>query len=344
MIIAVIHIFRPVTGNERQLSLIHLLTISLLVLTLFGIVFAGSVHAQEEVADISDVKEDTQPTPIKRIDFELDLDAYYSSLGMILNLTDKPIPIVEKKNEIEIYKDLLFNSYLPRFVLFEVSINPMPCLGVWAKEKAPDFYNDADVNDDLNWIEALTTGFEEPWAASLFFGNIVTFKRPGDRLIAGNNGFLGYLLSAGNYHIKDNDAIQDNWAEFEWKIKGDRKYSTQKLSWSFRAGLKVHSHREIKDILYVALKRHRLDFKESTESFLLKNTGFEYVLQFDRITFDFISQLLTIEKSWPLKKQKIALSLTVGCMVESKRKYKGSLKEDDQAERFKLLIWPNIRF
>jgi hypothetical protein len=34
--------------------------------------------------------------------------------------------------------------------------------------------------------------------------------------------------------------IKDNWQEYEWKMKGDRKSPIKKLSLSFRVGAKLH--------------------------------------------------------------------------------------------------------
>ena len=126
-------------------------------------------QVQEKVA--SEPKE--QAVDQKRLSLELELDAYYSSLDLIASLTDKPIPDVGEKSEFEIYKDLLLSSYLPRFLLLEASVNPMPCLGVLIKENAQDFYEDAEVADGINLVRVVTAGFEEPYALSMFLGNVV---------------------------------------------------------------------------------------------------------------------------------------------------------------------------
>ena len=48
--------------------------------------------------------------------------------------------------------------------------------------------------DDLNIVEVLTAGFEEPYALSLFLGNMVTYG-PSDSGEGKNKGFMGYLIS-----------------------------------------------------------------------------------------------------------------------------------------------------
>lgn len=110
----------------------------------------------------------------RRFTIEYELDAYYSSLGLYINLWDEPIKNAGKKKELLIYRDLLLDSYIPRFIVLESSIFPMPCLGVIHKEHGRNSYDKADLNG-FNIVKAITSGFEEPYAFSLFIGNVVKF-------------------------------------------------------------------------------------------------------------------------------------------------------------------------
>jgi hypothetical protein len=151
--------------------------------------------------------------------------------------------------ESEIYGALLSRAaILPQFMVVEASINPMPYLGTSIREHNPSFYDRAQVSGSFNWVKALTAGFEEPYAFSILAGNVANFHVPGSKDTKGL-GYSGYLFSAGNYHIKDNVLIKDDWREFEWKIKGDRKSPVKKLSWSFRVGAKLHGNPDITDII-----------------------------------------------------------------------------------------------
>jgi len=87
-------------------------------------------------------------------------------------------------------------------------------------------------------------------------GNVVNFYDFGSKDTRGL-GYSGYLISAGNYHIKYNGQIRDNWKELGWKIRGDRKSPVNKLSWSFWIGAKVHGYPDITDIFYVSARRSR---------------------------------------------------------------------------------------
>ncbi|HAP67429.1 MAG TPA: hypothetical protein DCQ99_06485, partial [Nitrospinae bacterium] len=167
----------------------------------------------------------------KRVSLEYEIDPYYSSIDLFISLTDKPIPDVGEKEEVEIYKDLLYSSHIPQFLLLEASVNPLPSLGVYLKDRNLDTYNRGEISPNFNLIKAMTAGFEEPHALSVFFGNVLNFVTPGEDRLYGNKGYMGYLFSMGNYHIKDNVLINDNWYEIEWKIKGDRKTPTSRLNW-----------------------------------------------------------------------------------------------------------------
>ncbi len=172
----------------------------------------------------------------RRFELVFEPDAYYTDLDLIISLTKSPIPQLGEMTESEIYGKLLSRAaLLPQFLVLEASINPMPYLGTYIREHNEHFYDDAQISGSLNWVKALTAGFEEPYAVSLFAGNVVGFSVPGSREIAGN-GYSGYLFSAGDYQIKDNTLIHDRWMEFEWKMKGDWKSPVKKLSWSFRIG------------------------------------------------------------------------------------------------------------
>jgi hypothetical protein len=243
--------------------------------------------------------------------------------------------------ESEIYRTLLSRAaLLPQFLVLEASVNPMPYFGTYIKEHDMDLYDRAQVSDNFNWIKALTAGFEEPWAASILAGNVANFYVPDSADIKGI-GYSGYLISAGNYHIKDNELIKDNWWEFEWKMKGDRKSPIKKLSWSFRIGTKQHGNPDITDILYISFRRSRVDYKFEGDSFF-NNSGFEYSLDLQQRTLSAIRHYFFVDKKWPVENKQIALSLAVGFVWESAKKYTGALAtgKDD----FQAILRPNIEF
>lgn len=275
-------------------------------------------------------------------DVEVELDAYYTNIGLYIPLTSAPIPYLGEKTEAEIYKTLIANSLVPRFLVIEGSVNPMPNLGVYLKENERDFYDQAQVSGSLNWVKAVTAGFEEPYAASIFIGNVVDFKTPGSKDTKGK-GHIGYLFSTGNFHIKDNELINDNWREFEWKIKGDRKSPVKKLNWSFRVGAKIHGNSDITDIVYLSFRRSRVDYKPANQS-IFNNSGFEYAYDMDSSKFNAIRHYFFVDKKWPLENKKMAFSLAAGFVWESSDKYTGALSTGREKDDIQILLRPNIEF
>ncbi|HEY6011062.1 MAG TPA: hypothetical protein VIX18_06280, partial [Nitrospirota bacterium] len=189
----------------------------------------------------------------------------------------------------------------------------------------------------------VTAGFEEPWALSVLAGNVANFYEVEHKNTRGL-GYSGYLFSFGNYHIKDNVLIKDDWREFEWKLKGDRKSSVKKLSWSFRIGAKLHGNPDITDIIYLSARRSRVDYKAEGGYSLSRNSGFEYTVDMDRRTFSAIRHYFFVDKKWPLQDRQIALSLALGFVWESAKKYTGALAAERNSDNFQFIIRPNIEF
>ena len=224
-----------------------------------------------------------------------------------------------------------------RFVVFEVSVNPMPCLGLVVRDRARGFYDRAQLDRNTNLLRAVTAGFEEPWAASLFVGNVVDFYVRGRRDIDGK-GYFGLVFSAGNWHIKDNVAIDDPWLEGELKLKGDRRSPVKKLSWSFRVGVKLHSNADVVDTAYLGIRRSRVDYAGGP--LLLANSGVEY--RFDAaLDGTPLRHYFIVDKKWPFKK--MAASIALGVLWDRGRSYLGALAVDTP-ERVQVLIRPNVEF
>ena len=214
----------------------------------------------------------------------------------------------------------------------------MPCLGLAARDWGWGYHR-AQVTPGLNLVRALTAGFDEPFALSLFVGNVTDFAPPGQAEVRGR-GYLGLLVSGGVGHIKDNVLIDDRWMEAELKLKGDRSGEELKLSWSFRVGLKLHGNPDVTDTLYLGLRRSRVDYQEGPP--LLANSGVEY--RFDLSLHGRpVRQLLLVDKKWPLGRGRLALVLGAGLLWESGRAYRGALA-DRQGAGLQFLLRPNLIF
>lgn len=316
------------------------------VLALIGAILLlapPAVHAQETAESEQHQDASAPAEEFKRFKLVFEPDAYYTDLDLIIALTRAPIPHLGEMQESEIYKTLLSRSaLLPQFVVLEASVNPMPYLGTYIKENNRSFYDNAQISGSFNWVKALTAGFEEPYAASILAGNVVNFREPGRKDITGI-GYSGYLVSAGNYHIKDNEMIKDDWWEFEWKMKGDRKSPVKKLGWSFRVGAKLHGNPNITDIIYLSVRRSRLDYKPEGSS-VFNNSGFEYTFDMDRKTLHSIRHYFYVDKKWPIENKQMAYALAMGFVWESARKYTGTLAVGRDKDDFQFILRPNIEF
>jgi hypothetical protein len=248
-----------------------------------------------------------------------ELGAYYSSIGLYVPISDDPFPEGGRLEEADVYRQLFERSWRPNVVAFEASLYPMPILGVWLRKDHPSFYDNAP-----SVIQAVTAGFQEPWAVSAFFGSQMKFTRPEETERSTNRGYLGYLVSAGTKHIKDNVLIADNWAEVEWKLKGERVFNQERLSWSLRAGGRYNSNRDIADTLHLGLRRSNLDFKSPFLSWL-DNSRVDLLTELAVDGLALVRQEVIFGKKYPMESRKLAWEFDFGLIYERASKYSGDL-------------------
>jgi len=169
----------------------------------------------------------------------------------------------------------------------------------------------------------VTAGFQEPWAVSAFFGSQMKFTRPGEGERETNRGYVGYLLSGGTKHIKNNVQIDDNWIELEAKMKGERVFKEDRLDWSFRIGGKLNGNHDIANTIYLGLRRSNLDFKRTFLSFL-DNSRIDLFTEFGS-DGSLLRQEVIFGKKFPLESRRMAWELDFGVIYERAAKYSGEL-------------------
>lgn len=289
------------------------------------------------------VPDSTEPA---RTEFLWELDPYYSSLGIEIPLTQAPLPDGHRLREAQVYRQLFRESLRPRLLMLEASVYPLPAAGTWLKSNHPDVYDDFDIGEvgdnRLNMLDGITAGFQEPWAVSAFVGSAMAFTRRGEAADTRNRAYMGYLLSAGKKHIRNNRLIDDDWWEVEWKLKGERQDNGETLSWSFRTGVKNHGNAYIADVAFVGLRRNNLA-PDGPLAGLLTNSNIDLLTEVDRRTFRFLRQEVTVGKKLPMKRLGVALALDIGFIYENSAKYWGPLVDPD-ADEFTLVFRPNIEF
>lgn len=288
-----------------------------------------------------------------RHELEFEFDAYYSAVDYIGSLTDAPIPSYTPDYEQGAYELLVSQALSPRFFIVEASFNPLPFTGAMLQTHAARQYHHMDLGHG-NVVHSLTAGFPEPWALSCFWGNVINFVSSDSLRNLTGKGYSGLLLSAGNYHLLTGHFIRENWAEGEIKLKGSDMRTGRRLSWSFRAGGRIHGHSDILNTLYISVKRDRVDLASSERlgfwrGVLLRNSEVEarvdMALPRDPDILDyFASSSLLLGKKWPSSSGKWAFALGLGVLYQAESGYRGELAELVQGSDWSLIVRPNIVF
>ncbi|MDX8386170.1 MAG: hypothetical protein R8M11_06605 [Gallionella sp.] len=308
----------------------------------FAVIAAASNGYASEVLNQNEVA----PKLIEEADASviiLEWDPYYTSVSINIPLTSKPIPTITSDSEAVIYRDLIEGSVIPRFMLLEASIYPLPVLGAYIKKNSPDLFERGQIgNSSINIVESVTAGFQEPWAVSAFFGNIAKLERPGEKQQGSNMGYTGYLFSAGSKHIKNNVFIDDIWKEFEWKIKGKLDYSDEKMSWSFRVGGKFHNNPDVTDVVYLGIFRSNQTIRTKLLRWL-KNSTLDLKMAFSQHSGRNVRNEFVIGKKFPTENMSYTPTLDIGLIWDSPDQYSGVLRDQNNST-VTLLLRPSLEF
>lgn len=311
---------------------------ALLVAGAAGLGLGAPIARAQEPAKREAAPKEARP----KAEFLHEWDAYYSSVGLYIPISDEPFPDGGRLSEADVYRQLFERSYRPNVVALEASVYPMPILGVWLRRNHPGFHDSATLAGDLNVIQTLTAGFQEPWAVSAFFGSQMKFTRPEETERGANRGHVGYLVSAGTKHIKNNVLVDDDWFELEGKMKGERIFNEDRLSWSFRAGARFNRNHDIANTVYLGSRRSNLDFKSSFLSFL-DNSRIDVFSEFATDRPLLLRQEIILGKKYPIASHRVAWELDFGVIYERASKYTGALAPLAKTS-FTLVFRPNIVF
>ena len=287
------------------------------------------------------------PDSTGRYNCELWLDAYYTAFNVSRSMVDGPIAKLVSDGERATDWWLFWHLWQPRDVLIEASVNPLPAGGWALRKQAPGVYSQATLNGS-NLVQAATQGFPEPWAVSLFFGNVVNLVASTDTNSVNGMGYSGFLVTYGAFNLADNLMIRDDWIEAEVKIKGDDIRSTRKMGWSFRAGLREHFHPEIRDAFFASIVRRRTDFFYSGWN-PLRNSSLEIRVDADQASLvdfpaiDFLRWSAVVGKKFPFAHGTMAWSISAGVVHELLPGYTGSLRTK-APQGWKLVLQPNLEW
>jgi hypothetical protein len=277
------------------------------------------------------------------VEYDYELDAYYSNASIFIDL-DPSHEITDASNysELDIYTDLLLNTFSPNIMLFEASVHPVSIAGLYFRQNHEDIYDEARI-EEMNVVKVLTAGYEEPYSLSFFIGRMMVFKNAKNNRVGKNRAYMGYLLTLGDYTIKDNQAHYDKWVNVEFKLKGTREKENSDLDWSFRVGAKIHDNPNFADTIFIGARRSSINYNRGVWS-LSYNNAFSTLLAVSADTFELTDAEIILEKKWPIKSsRKISFGLGLGYLYNSGQKYRGALK-DEGVNNHQLIFRPNLKF
>jgi len=277
------------------------------------------------------------------VEYDYELDAYYSNASVFIDL-DPNHEVTDATNysETDIYKDLLLNTFSPNIILFEASIHPVSIAGLYFRKNYENIYDEARI-EEMHLVKVLTAGYEEPYSFSFFIGRMMVFKNAKNNRVGKNRAYMGYLVTIGDYSIKDNQAHYDRWVNVEFKLKGTREKKDSDLDWSFRVGSKIHENLNFSNTIYIGARRSSINYDKSVWS-LSYNNAFSTLLAVSADTFELTDAEIILEKKWPIKSsRKVSFGLGLGYLYNSGQKYRGELR-DEGINNHQLIFRPNLKF
>jgi hypothetical protein len=247
------------------------------------------------------------------------LDPYDSNVAFDFPLGDKPISTIQSDDPSELFRGLMEDSLVPHDMYVQGDVYPLPILGTYLKSHSPHTYKKGDLqNTGVNLVESSTTSYQEPWALSLFLGNIADLQRPGQSQSTNNVGYCGWLFSGGTQHLDDNVLIQDDWYKVEWQVRGDLLDQGAKFSWNFRVGSKFNANPYITDVVYLGLQRDDLDLSKPFLSWL-DNSSADLQLELSQHGGHVVREEFVVGKKYPFPQAGYALTLSLGVVCCSPR-------------------------
>lgn len=269
------------------------------------------------------------------------------------------LEVMTPQDELRIFQRLLSQFYRPRYFLFQATVYPAATVSSFTETDYPRQFKKFTVYDDLNLLRSVGSGYEEPYALSVFLGNIIFFTRqqltentlPASRQTG--SALAGILVSGGHWHIQDNIRIDDKWYEFQFMLTG--KYSEprlQRVGWDVRLGCRLHANELISDVALIGFRRDHSDWRYRGWS-LRRNIEFKYTgyLPIGADAHElplFVRHLWVVTKKYPVRfwKYDLFLKMGVGILWEHLKRYDREHHTFDNYATSNLtwLLQPNVEF
>lgn len=280
----------------------------------------------------------------------------YSSLYFDFRRYDRSY-IIQSGQEKLIYDKLLSELSLPKFLLMQGTFYPLTAISSYLETDKRKIYDRFSLFD-INFLRMVSGEYEEPFALSLFVGNILFMKyqfiEDGKILYRKQAGsaLAGFAFSFGNYQILDNIYVSDPWKQFEFVLVGNiREKLRRRLFWNFRIGVKFHKYPALNNVLTLLFERNQTLYSNDRFSFL-KNSILKYKGYFPidgkNNPPHAVYHYLGYGKKFPLKifKRTIFLVAAAGVRWEWTPKFdRNKNKFSDRPKGYlSWLILPNIEF
>ena len=283
-----------------------------------------------------------------------DLYKPFASIFVNLKRYQKPLAL-QQGEEIDIYSRLGRKIFVPGYLLFQATGYPLSALSSYLETDHRTQFNKFTIYEDINLLRSFSSGFEEPYAFSLFAGNVLFlayYDSSQTKRKQSGSALAGFLISTGKHQIYNNIYLHDNWYQFELMLIGNlNEPQKRRASWNFRFGVKLHHNPLLRDMFTFSMERSHTDWSKTCLS-LTRNSIFKYKAHFpipgskDRTRAAF--QLMTFGKKFPANvlDRKLFLVLSLGFRLEWVRNYERDSGQFDEhpARQLIWLIQPNIEF
>ncbi len=287
---------------------------------------------------------------------QLTFDIYKPFTSIYLNMKrlQKPVAL-QKGEEGEIYLRLGRRLIFPSYLLFQITGYSLSALSSYAETDRYNTYHRFTVYSDLNILRSIGVGFEEPYAFSIFLGNVLFLAyqdSAANQLKQSGSAVAGFLISMGKHQIYNNIYLHDSWYQIELMLVGNlNEPKRRKILWNFRIGAKFHQNEFFRDAFTISIERSHTDWRSTSWS-LVKNSVFKYQAYLPIPWFEdrnrAASHLITYGKKFPINlfHRKVFFVLGVGMRWEWVRLYDHNLDQFDSDPKSQLtwLIQPNVEF
>ncbi len=289
--------------------------------------------------------------------FSYDIYKPYSQIFINLKRFSSPV-VINKGEEFQIYSMLFERMLSPKYVLFQTTFYQMTALSSFLETDHSIIYHRFNSISDINLLRSFGSGYEEPYAFTLFVGNILflsygekTNQLQSKKPQAGS-ALAGVGYSFGKHQVLDNIYLHDFWQQLELILVGNlHEPERRKMSWNFRIGLKFHNNGLLRDVYVLTFERNHTSWTANNLS-ITQNSVFKYQSyvpqSFSNRPPFFVYHLLTYGKKFPVEifKRKIFLLFGGGFKWEWVHLYDRNLNKFNEkpSGHITWLIQPNIEF